>query len=54
MWEPLGLEEHFKNIMERHVYFEENKDRLKPQLEKYRAYKTYSLPPKAEEAEAEG
>lgn len=51
-WEPLGMGEHFKHIKERHVYFDENKDSLKPQLDKYRAYKSYSLPPKVDVSES--
>jgi hypothetical protein len=43
-WRPLGMGEHFQHIMERHVFFEQNKETLKPQLEKYRKYKPYSKP----------
>ena len=40
--------EHFLHIMERHEYFEENKDTLAEQLEKYRKYKSYTKPPRKE------
>jgi len=44
-WRPFGMGEHFKHIMERHIFFEQNKENIKPQLEKYRQYKSYSKPP---------
>lgn len=43
-WRPQGMGEHFQHIMERHVFFEQNKDKLKPLWEKYKNYKTYSKP----------
>ena len=51
-WRPYGMGEHFKHIMERHVFFEQNKEKLKPQLEKYKSYKTYSKPQKEKEKTA--
>ena len=48
-WGPIGMGEHFQHIMERHKYFQENKDSLKPQLEKYRNYKTYLKPQRSKE-----
>ena len=43
-WEPLGMGEHLHHIMERHIYFQQNKDTLKEKLTKYKSYKPYSKP----------
>jgi multimeric flavodoxin WrbA len=45
-WRPYGRGVHYKRIMDLHVFFEQNKEKLKPQLERYRNYKDYSKPTK--------
>ena len=43
-WRPYGRREHYKRITEGHAFFEQNKEKLKPKLEKYRNYKGYPKP----------